>query len=54
MQLGTFLVGALLAEINCWTQIEADIKTFRGLLLGLFFVTSGKTIDTQVLIFLLI
>jgi len=48
LQLGAFLAGALLAETNFRTQIEADIRPFRGLLLGLFFVTTGATIDIQV------
>ncbi|XP_050106903.1 K(+) efflux antiporter 3, chloroplastic-like isoform X1 [Malus sylvestris] len=47
--LGAFLAGALLAETNFRTQIEADIRPFRGLLLGLFFVTTGTSIDTQLL-----
>lgn len=47
--LGAFLAGALLAETNFRTQIEADIRPFRGLLLGLFFVTTGATIDIQLL-----
>ncbi|KAL3515438.1 hypothetical protein ACH5RR_022340 [Cinchona calisaya] len=47
--LGAFLAGALLAETNFRTQIEADIRPFRGLLLGLFFVTTGTSIDTEVL-----
>lgn len=49
-KLGAFLAGALLAETNFRTQIEADIRPFRGLLLGLFFVTTGTSIDTQVLL----
>lgn len=49
LQLGAFLAGALLAETNFRTQIEADIRPFRGLLLGLFFVTTGTSIDMQVL-----
>ena len=48
LQLGAFLAGALLAETNFRTQIEADIRPFRGLLLGLFFVTTGTSVDTQV------
>lgn len=48
--LGAFLAGALLAETNFRTQIEADIRPFRGLLLGLFFVTTGTSIDTQLLV----
>eukprot|EP00249_Psilotum_nudum_P023507 c28900_g1_i2 orf=1853-3382(+) len=48
--LGAFLAGAILAETNFRTQIEADIRPFRGLLLGLFFVTTGTSIDLQLLI----
>lgn len=48
MQLGAFLAGALLAETNFRTQIEADIRPFRGLFLGLFFVTTGTSIDMEV------
>ncbi|GMH16413.1 hypothetical protein Nepgr_018254 [Nepenthes gracilis] len=47
--LGAFLAGALLAETNFRTQIEADIRPFRGLLIGLFFVTTGTSIDMQIL-----
>ncbi|XAR73028.1 hypothetical protein NMG60_11019877 [Bertholletia excelsa] len=47
--LGAFLAGTLLAETNFRTQIEADIRPFRGLLLGLFFVTTGTSIDMQLL-----
>ncbi|XP_010275512.1 PREDICTED: K(+) efflux antiporter 3, chloroplastic [Nelumbo nucifera] len=47
--LGAFLAGALLAETNFRTQIEADIRPFRGLLLGLFFVTTGTSVDMQLL-----
>lgn len=48
--LGAFLAGALLAETNFRTQIEAEIRPFRGLLLGLFFVTTGTSIDIQLLL----
>ncbi|CAI5934358.1 unnamed protein product [Closterium sp. NIES-65] len=47
--LGAFLAGALLAETNYRTQVEADIRPFRGLLLGLFFVTTGSSIDLNLL-----
>lgn len=47
--LGAFLAGALLAETNFRTQIEAEIRPFKGLLLGLFFVTTGTSIDIQLL-----
>ncbi|KAK4380863.1 K(+) efflux antiporter 3, chloroplastic [Sesamum angolense] len=38
------------SRTNFRTQIEADIRPFRGLLLGLFFVTTGTSIDMQLLI----
>ncbi len=47
--LGAFTAGTLLAESNYRTQIEADIKPFRGLLLGLFFLTTGASVDPVVL-----
>ena len=40
--LGAFLAGVLLAETKFRFQIEADIAPFRGLLLGLFFITTGE------------
>lgn len=43
--LGAFLAGVLLAETKYRYQIEADIAPFRGLLLGLFFITTGFSID---------
>ncbi|KAG5010479.1 hypothetical protein JHK87_018994 [Glycine soja] len=48
--LGAFLAGAILAETNFRTQIEADIRPFRGMLLGLFFLTTGTSIDMQLLL----
>ena len=42
--LGAFLAGVLLAETKYRYQIEADIAPFRGLLLGLFFITTGATL----------
>ncbi len=48
--LGAFLAGVLLAETNYRSQVEADIRPFRGLLLGLFFVTTGTSIDTDLLV----
>jgi len=47
--LGTFLAGVVLANSEFRHQIEADIKPFKGLLLGLFFMTVGIGIDFQVL-----
>ncbi len=43
--LGAFLAGVLLAESEFRHTIEADIEPFKGLLLGLFFVTVGTTVD---------
>lgn len=45
MALGAFLAGALLAESSYRYQVEADIEPFRGLLLGLFFISIGMRLD---------
>jgi glutathione-regulated potassium-efflux system protein KefB len=45
MALGAFLAGVLLAESNFRHELEADIEPFRGLLLGLFFMSVGMMID---------
>jgi monovalent cation:proton antiporter-2 (CPA2) family protein len=45
MALGAFLAGVLLAESNYRHEIEADIEPFRGLLLALFFMGVGMSID---------
>ncbi|MDX2103224.1 MAG: monovalent cation:proton antiporter-2 (CPA2) family protein [Alphaproteobacteria bacterium] len=50
MALGAFLAGILLAGTAYRHQIEADIQPFRGLLLGLFFMTVGMTIDLGMLL----
>lgn len=47
--LGAFLAGVLLAETNYRAQVETEIRPFRGLLLGLFFVTTGTSIDLELL-----
>ncbi|KAL3139834.1 hypothetical protein ABBQ38_004132 [Trebouxia sp. C0009 RCD-2024] len=47
--LGAFSAGVLLAETNYRTQVEADIRPFRGILLGLFFVTTGSSLDLALL-----
>jgi len=46
--LGTFVAGVVLANSEFRHQIEADIQPFKGLLLGLFFMTVGVGIDFQV------
>ncbi len=45
MALGAFLAGLLLAETEYRYEIEIDIEPFKGLLLGLFFVSVGMSID---------
>jgi monovalent cation:proton antiporter-2 (CPA2) family protein len=45
MALGAFLAGVLLAESNFRHELEADIEPFRGLLLALFFMGVGMSID---------
>lgn len=50
MALGAFLAGLLLAETEFHLQVESDIAPFRGLLLGLFFMTVGMQIDPACLV----
>ncbi|MGH6719957.1 MAG: cation:proton antiporter [Alphaproteobacteria bacterium] len=45
MALGAFLAGLLFAETEYRHEIEIDIEPFKGLLLGLFFVSVGMSID---------
>ncbi len=45
MALGAFLAGLMLAETEFRHEIETDIEPFKGLLLGLFFVTVGAQIN---------
>ncbi|MBN3760574.1 monovalent cation:proton antiporter-2 (CPA2) family protein [Burkholderia sp. Ac-20365] len=49
MSLGAFLAGVLLADSDYRHQIEVDMAPFKGLLLGLFFIAVGMTIDFGVL-----
>ena len=48
--LGSFIAGALLADSEYRHQIEADIAPFEGLLLAVFFIAVGMSIDLGVLI----
>ncbi|GKY90872.1 hypothetical protein MPSEU_000060000 [Mayamaea pseudoterrestris] len=48
--LGAFLAGVLLSETKYRYQVEADIAPFRGILLGLFFVTVGFEIDVGLIL----
>lgn len=43
--LGAFLAGVVLAESEFRRELETDIEPFRGLLLGLFFMTVGAGVD---------
>ena len=45
MALGAFLAGLLLSESQFRHELEADIEPFRGLLMGLFFMSVGMSID---------
>jgi len=49
MAMGAFLAGVLLSESSFRHQLEADIEPFRGLLLGLFFLGVGMSLDLRVL-----
>jgi monovalent cation:proton antiporter-2 (CPA2) family protein len=47
--LGAFMAGILLADSEFRHQIESDIAPFEGLLLGLFFITVGMSLDIDIL-----
>jgi len=48
--LGTFLAGVVLANSEYRHELEADIEPFKGLLLGLFFITVGAGINFDILV----
>ncbi|WP_250656654.1 monovalent cation:proton antiporter family protein [Alkalimarinus coralli] len=50
MALGAFIAGMMLSETNYRHQIEADIRPFRDLLLGLFFISVGMALDIHALL----
>lgn len=50
MVLGAFLAGLLLSETEYRHQIESDIRPFKGILLGLFFMSVGMSIDTSLVL----
>ena len=50
MALGAFLAGVLLAESEYRHEIEAAVEPFKGLLLGLFFISVGMGVDFAVLL----
>ncbi len=47
--LGAFMAGLLVAETEFKAQVEADVLPFKGLLLGLFFMTVGMTLNLDTL-----
>lgn len=50
MALGAFLAGVLLAESEYRRELETDLEPFKGLLLGLFFIAVGMSIDFSVVL----
>ncbi|MBN9242703.1 MAG: cation:proton antiporter [Mesorhizobium sp.] len=48
MAMGAFLAGVLLSESTFRHQLEADIEPFRGILLGLFFLAVGMSLDLSI------
>jgi glutathione-regulated potassium-efflux system protein KefB len=50
MAMGAFLAGVLLSESTFRHQLEADIEPFRGILLGLFFLAVGMSLDLRVVV----
>ena len=50
LELGAFVAGMLIAETEYRWQVEDDIKPFRDVLLGLFFITLGMRLDARVLV----
>ncbi|MEX0407916.1 monovalent cation:proton antiporter-2 (CPA2) family protein [Aquibium sp. LZ166] len=50
MAMGAFLAGVLLSESTFRHQLEADVEPFRGILLGLFFLAVGMSLDLTVVL----
>ena len=50
LALGGFLAGMMLAETEYRHQVEAVIRPFRELLLGLFFISVGMLLDMRLLV----
>lgn len=50
MALGAFLAGMMLGESEYKHQLEADIRPYRDILLGLFFITVGMKLDVSLLV----
>ncbi len=50
MTLGAFLAGMIISETPYRHVVQTEVKPFRGLLLGFFFITVGMTLDVQVIL----
>lgn len=50
MAMGAFLAGVLLSQSSFRHQLEADIEPFRGILLGLFFLAVGMSLDISIIV----
>ena len=50
MAMGAFVAGVLLSESSYRHQLEADVEPFRGILLGLFFIAVGMSLDLSVVV----
>ncbi|GEN10663.1 Kef-type potassium/proton antiporter, CPA2 family [Myxococcus fulvus] len=50
MALGAFLAGVLLSESEYRHELEADIEPFKGLLLGLFFIAVGMSVNLRLIV----
>jgi glutathione-regulated potassium-efflux system protein KefB len=50
MAMGAFLAGVLLAESSFRNQLEVDVEPFRAMLLGLFFLAVGMSLDLGVVL----
>ncbi|WAX93320.1 monovalent cation:proton antiporter-2 (CPA2) family protein [Aminobacter sp. NyZ550] len=50
MAMGAFLAGVLLSESTFRHQLEADVEPFRGILLGMFFIAVGMSLDLTVVL----
>jgi len=50
LELGAFIAGMLISETRYKHQVEADIQSFRDVLLGLFFITIGMLLDMRLVV----
>src|SRR5690606_19009137 len=50
MAMGAFLAGVLLSDSTFRHQLEADVEPFRSILLGIFFLSVGMSLDLSVVV----